>query len=107
MPSNIPLYLTRTQIDAKPSVPHGEGSQPPRSKKIFVGGLAPETDDGAGTGGGRDCVPVSPHCRSSSNPPAALAVPAAQLKSHFEQYGVVMEALVMVDHNSGRSRGFG
>lgn len=33
------------QIDAKPSVPHGEGSQPPRSKKIFVGGLAPETDD--------------------------------------------------------------
>lgn len=64
------------QIDAKPSVPHGEGSQPPRSKKIFVGGLAPETDD-------------------------------AQLKSHFEQYGVVMEALVMVDHNSGRSRGFG
>ncbi|PNH12873.1 RNA-binding protein Musashi 2 [Tetrabaena socialis] len=64
------------QIDAKPSVPHGEGGQQPRSKKIFVGGLAPETDD-------------------------------AQLKEYFDQFGPVSEALVMVDHNSGRSRGFG
>ena len=32
---------------------------------------------------------------------------AAQLKAHFEQYGAVVEALVMVDHNSQRSRGFG
>lgn len=64
------------QIDAKPSVPHGKSSQPPRSKKIFVGGLAPETDD-------------------------------TQLKGYFEQFGVVAEALVLVDHNSGRSRGFG
>lgn len=33
------------QIDVKPSVPQGE-SQRPRSKKIFVGGLAPETTEG-------------------------------------------------------------
>ncbi|GLI59205.1 hypothetical protein VaNZ11_001041 [Volvox africanus] len=64
------------QIDAKPSVPHGEGGQQPRSKKIFVGGLAPDTED-------------------------------VHLKQYFEQYGPVIEALVMVDHNSGRSRGFG
>lgn len=31
-------------IDAKPSVPQGEGSRP-RSKKVFVGGLAPDTSD--------------------------------------------------------------
>ncbi|KAG2482743.1 hypothetical protein HYH03_018337 [Edaphochlamys debaryana] len=71
-----PHTIDSRQIDAKPSVPAGEGGQQPRSKKIFVGGLAPETDD-------------------------------AQLKAYFEQYGVVVEALVMVDHNSGRSRGFG
>jgi hypothetical protein len=33
------------QIDAKPSLPHGEHSSP-KSKKIFVGGLAPETTEG-------------------------------------------------------------
>lgn len=37
--------LLRVQIDAKPSVPHSEGSRP-RSKKIFVGGLGSETYDG-------------------------------------------------------------
>ncbi|KAG2431322.1 hypothetical protein HYH02_013451 [Chlamydomonas schloesseri] len=71
-----PHTIDGRQIDAKPSVPHGEGGQQPRSKKIFVGGLAPETDD-------------------------------ASLKAYFEQYGAVVEALVMVDHNSQRSRGFG
>jgi hypothetical protein len=34
------------QIDAKPSVPHAEGARP-RIKKIFVGGLAPDTTEGA------------------------------------------------------------
>lgn len=71
-----PHTIDGRQIDAKPSVPHGEGGQQPRSKKIFVGGLAPETDE-------------------------------AQLKGYFEQFGPVMEALVMLDHNSQRSRGFG
>ena len=33
------------QIDAKPSVPQGEGIKP-RSKKIFVGGLAGELTEG-------------------------------------------------------------
>ena len=38
--------LDGRQIDAKPSVPPGEHSRP-RSKKIFVGGLSPETTEGA------------------------------------------------------------
>lgn len=62
-------------IDAKPSVPQGEG-QRPRSKKIFVGGLAPDTTED-------------------------------QFKEYFEQYGTISEAQIMVDHQSGRSRGFG
>jgi hypothetical protein len=33
------------QIDAKRSLPHGQHSSP-KSKKIFVGGLAPETNEG-------------------------------------------------------------
>lgn len=62
-------------IDAKPSVPQGEG-QRPRSKKIFVGGLAPDTTE-------------------------------EQFQTYFSQYGTVIEAQIMVDHTSGRSRGFG
>lgn len=62
-------------IDAKPSVPQGD-SQKPRSKKIFVGGLAPETTD-------------------------------EQFKAYFKDFGTIVEAQVMVDHNTARSRGFG
>jgi hypothetical protein len=36
------------QIDAKRSLPHGQHSSP-KSKKIFVGGLAPETNEGTQT----------------------------------------------------------
>jgi hypothetical protein len=63
------------QIDAKPSMPHAEGSRP-RIKKIFVGGLATDTTEEG-------------------------------FKSHFEQFGKIVEAQIMVDHVSGRSRGFG
>ena len=37
------------QIDAKPSVPQGEG-QRPRSKKIFVGGLPADLTEGTAAG---------------------------------------------------------
>lgn len=43
LPVCVPACLL--QIDAKPSLPHGEHSSP-KSKKIFVGGLAPETTEG-------------------------------------------------------------
>eukprot|EP00967_Tisochrysis_lutea_P040990 scaffold49252_cov16-Tisochrysis_lutea.AAC.1 len=32
---------------------------------------------------------------------------ADEFRSHFQQYGPVAEAQIMVDYNSGRSRGFG
>ena len=43
--SPLPYDTFFLQIDAKRSVPQ---EQKPRSKKIFVGGLAPDTDEGAG-----------------------------------------------------------
>eukprot|EP00878_Enallax_costatus_P017996 GHUV01018922.1.p1 GENE.GHUV01018922.1~~GHUV01018922.1.p1 ORF type:complete len:230 (+),score=48.72 GHUV01018922.1:339-1028(+) len=62
-------------IDAKPSLPHGQHTSL-KSKKIFVGGLPPETTEEV-------------------------------FKQHFERFGKVTEAQIMVDHTSGRSRGFG
>jgi heterogeneous nuclear ribonucleoprotein A1/A3 len=41
------VRLAHLQIDAKPSVPRSESGPSLRSKKIFVGGLAAETDEGA------------------------------------------------------------
>jgi RNA recognition motif-containing protein len=32
---------------------------------------------------------------------------ADNFKQHFERFGKVVEAQIMVDHTSGRSRGFG
>ncbi|KAK2076615.1 hypothetical protein QBZ16_005375 [Prototheca wickerhamii] len=61
------------QIDAKKSVPL---EQKPKARKIFVGGLAPETTE-------------------------------EQFKAYFERFGEVAEAQIMLDHMSGRSRGFG
>ncbi|GAX80416.1 hypothetical protein CEUSTIGMA_g7855.t1 [Chlamydomonas eustigma] len=62
-------------IDAKPSIPQVEG-QKPRSRKVFVGGLAADLTE-------------------------------EQFKLHFEQYGAVSECSIMMDHSTGRSRGFG
>ncbi|GBF90957.1 heterogeneous nuclear ribonucleoprotein-like [Raphidocelis subcapitata] len=62
-------------IDAKPSVPQ-DSQQRPRSKKIFVGGLAPDTTPD-------------------------------EFKAYFQRFGTVVEAQIMVDHVSNRSRGFG
>lgn len=65
--------LQGRQIDAKRSVPP---QQQPRSKKVFVGGLAPATKE-------------------------------ADFREYFEKFGPVLEAQIMIDHHSGRSRGFG
>ncbi|PSC76786.1 heterogeneous nuclear ribonucleo 1 [Micractinium conductrix] len=61
------------QIDAKKSVPQ---EQKPKARKVFVGGLSPETTED-------------------------------QFRDYFSQYGEVVEAQIMQDHMSGRSRGFG
>ncbi len=36
-----------------------------------------------------------------------LTCDADDFRTHFEQYGKVLEVQIMVDHISGRSRGFG
>jgi len=64
------------QIDAKRSVPPGTTAAKPKSRKIFVGGLAPETTNDL-------------------------------FWEYFNQFGTVVDAQIMQDHNSGRSRGFG
>jgi heterogeneous nuclear ribonucleoprotein A1/A3 len=61
------------QIDAKKSVPQ---ELKPKARKVFVGGLSPETTED-------------------------------QFKDYFSQFGEVVEAQIMQDHMSGRSRGFG
>jgi len=37
----------------------------------------------------------------------ARVVVAEIFRQHFERFGKVVEAQIMVDHTSGRSRGFG
>lgn len=38
---------------------------------------------------------------------AAVLCCAESFRQHFERFGKVVEAQIMVDHTSGRSRGFG
>jgi hypothetical protein len=72
------LCLLCVQIDAKPSLPHGEHSSP-KSKKIFVGGLAPETTEGERVL--RASIPATSGSNGSSRrrqqQPAAAAAAAA------------------------------
>lgn len=86
------LELDTRKIDCKRAVPKeqlgGAGSYPiqsPRApvndgtlktKKIFVGGLLPETTE-------------------------------TEFKAYFATFGEVTEAVIMMDHHSSRSRGFG
>lgn len=66
-PGTITDTLLLVQIDAKRSLPHGQHSSP-KSKKIFVGGLAPETDEGAAV--------AAVLARQTSGIPACLVVTA-------------------------------
>ena len=93
----------RFQIDAKRSVPHDAR---PRSKKVFVGGLAPDT--GTGESRGRGAGPREGGARAAADPrPAPLRPSPDEFTSYFGQFGVVTDAQIMVDHSTGRSRGFG
>jgi len=78
------LELDSRKVDCKAAVPKEQitsmggpsGMMMSRTKKIFVGGLLPETTE-------------------------------AELKEYFGVFGHITEALIMMDHHTNRSRGFG
>jgi heterogeneous nuclear ribonucleoprotein A1/A3 len=73
------LELDGRKIDAKLAVPKtsiGEAPGLHRTRKVFVGGLAPQ---------------VTPD----------------DLKTHFAQFGTIVNAIIMMDQSTQRSRGFG
>ena len=82
--SSTDLELDGRRIDPKYAVAREEMSREftaspvrsARTNKIFVGGVAPETQE-------------------------------ADFRSHFERFGRLSDAIIMVDHNTNRSRGFG
>jgi hypothetical protein len=52
----------------------------------------------------RQYLGYSSNCVKSS---CLLCIGADDFKAHFQEFGPVTEAQIMVDYNSGRSRGFG
>lgn len=92
------------QIDAKKSVPL---EQKPKARKIFVGGLAPETTEGEDPGGRGGVVLRSRNDCPCMGGQCHYLHCAEQFKAYFERFGEVAEAQIMLDHMSGRSRGFG
>lgn len=82
--NTVPLELDGRSMDAKPAVPKDQMPSGPRdapqqaasTKKLFVGGLSPETAQ-------------------------------TDLQDYFAQFGTVSEAVIMMDNNTGRPRGFG
>ncbi|KAF5839703.1 hypothetical protein DUNSADRAFT_132 [Dunaliella salina] len=73
-----PHQIDDRMIDCKPSVPQGQGA--------------------AGAGSRARKVFVGGLSAETTED---------EFRSHFQQYGPVAEAQIMVDYNSGRSRGFG
>jgi len=73
-----PHQIDDRMIDCKPSVPQGQGA----------------------TGAGSRARKVFVGGLSAETT-------EDEFRSHFQQYGPVAEAQIMVDYNSGRSRGFG
>ena len=51
--------------------------------------------------------PPAGHRACHPCPPPCAACCADQFRAYFSQYGEVVEAQIMQDHMSGRSRGFG
>ena len=88
------------QLDAKRSIPQ---EHKPRSKKIFVGGLAPETTEGKL----ERCAVLQALAHSWLDLAPKMSPPADDFRAYFEGFGRVSEAQIMQDHTSGRSRGFG
>lgn len=85
---------------APPSI-HGE-AQAARPKKFE----SSNSGGGEGGGGNSELTPEQMHCKVfvGGLPPH---VDRHELKNVFEQFGTVTDAIVMVDSNTQKSRGFG
>ena len=88
------------QVEVKRTVPREEMTTKdgPKTRKIFIGGLPPSLTEGR-------CLLkmkylyillILRRCKLSD-----------ELKDHFSSYGKVVEHQIMLDHSTGRSRGFG
>ena len=69
----------------------------PRAK-LFIGGISANTNDGA------RCVAIYAERLVCGSPAVLLC--AAVLREHFGRYGSLLDAVVLVDRSTGRSRGF-
>ena len=70
----------------------------PKTRKIFIGGLPPSLTEG--------------RCLLKMKYSYILLILrryklSDELKDHFSSYGKVVEHQIMLDHSTGRSRGFG
>ena len=89
------------QIDAKKSVPQ---ELKPKIHKIFVGGIAPETTE---VHLPDQSLVKCLTCEDVFTCSQLRLCSQVLFKQHFEQFGPVTEAQIMLDFESGRSRGFG
>lgn len=53
------------------------------------------------------CPPSCPSAHCLTVPCCRCALPTEQFREYFTKFGTVLEATIMLDHNSNRSRGFG
>ena len=97
-----------------------------RAKKVFVGGLPSATSTGTFFFSHfrffsfswssslekkkKKLTPfffLIPKQKKLKTPPPPTDRPKAEFREYFRQFGPVTDAQIMVDHTSGRSRGFG
>jgi len=88
------------QVEVKRTVPREEMTTKdgPKTRKIFIGGLPPSLTEG--------------RCLLKMKYLYILLILrryklSDELKDHFSSYGKVVEHQIMLDHSTGRSRGFG
>lgn len=109
----LPRRLT-TQVDVKKAVPQEDIQQAEdktvKTRKIFVGGLryATRALTQACTCTRTHATRTQNHAQTNTHAlsPRSVDVSEASLKEYFSKFGTVLDALIMVDRDTGRSRGF-
>ena len=72
----------------------------PKTRKIFIGGLPPSLTEGR-------CLLSQRNLELNLFMILRRYKISDELKDHFSSYGKVVEHQIMLDHSTGRSRGFG